>query len=107
MRDFNNVWEEILRHNKKTIKTLTRKKPNQIIDITPDGDIIVTTEDGTDTVKKAWVEQAWNTLVENTIIVDDDLPAPARHRSSFIMALLSKLDGVQAKQAIRLKKDKR
>lgn len=57
--------------------------------------LIVKTSHGINTVKKEWVEAAWNVLNKNEKLAAKDIPGSGRYRSSFIMAILSNLSYVE------------
>lgn len=95
--NFNYVWQDILSiiEDCNTIKTLTSRKPNVIENVVPEG-LLVTDSSSSQLVKKEWIKNIWDTLVKKGSITADDIPGPARIRSSFIMALLAGLDYVKS-----------
>jgi hypothetical protein len=98
MKDFENVWEEIIKliEINNRIETISSKKTNVIEKITPEGLLVTTDKSRLKLVRKEWIEDAWLALLNKKMIIADDIPGRARYRSSFIMALLSKLDYVKA-----------
>lgn len=46
-------------------------------------------------MQKEWIKTTWDVLYRNRQMVADDILGTARYRSSFIMALLTKLDGIR------------
>lgn len=98
MKPFNIVWNDILstlKENDHVVITLIQGKKNTINNITEDG-LIVTTKSAPQLISKKWVEDTWNALNQKTVLAADDIPDRARHRSSFIMALLAQLPYVKA-----------
>lgn len=95
--DFNDVWNEIINkvHAGDVIYTLMHHAPNTIVDINEKGIIVKTNGNEPKLVQKEWIKTTWDVLYRNRQMVAGDIPGRARYRSSFIMALLTKLDGVR------------
>lgn len=96
--NFNYVWQDILSiiEECNTIETLTSKKPNVIENVAPEGLLVTTDSSSSQLVKKEWIKSAWEALVKKGSITAEDIPGPARIRSSFIIALLASLEYVGA-----------
>jgi len=96
--NFNYVWQDILSiiEDCNIIETLTSKKPNVIENVAPEGLLVTTDSSSSQLVKKEWIKSAWEALVKKSSITADDIPGPARIRSSLIMSLLAGLDYVGA-----------
>ncbi|WP_284640788.1 HNH endonuclease [Paenibacillus silviterrae] len=98
MKPFNIVWNDILsvlKENDHVVITLIQGKKNIVNKVTEDG-FFVTTKSAPQLVWKEWIEDTWNALVKETSLTAEDIPGRARHRSSFIMALLAQLPYVKA-----------
>ena len=72
---------------------LDRHCQNVIVGKSPDG-LIVTTKGDPELVEREWIKTVRDTLEQNRTIKADDIIGTARYRSSFIMALLAKLEYV-------------
>lgn len=94
--DFEQAWEEIkeIINKDNVIYTLARKKPNTVLGILETG-LLVLTKDKPELVNKEWIEAAWDALMQNKRLTAEDIPFQGKYRSSFIMALLSKLSYVK------------
>ena len=93
MKPFKNVWDDILaalESNDHVVRTLVQGKKNIVNSITEDG-LLVTTKSAPQFVSKDWIQDAWNALNGKKSLTAEDIPGHGRHRSSFIMALLSLL----------------
>ncbi len=89
---FNEVWDHLrdLFGGGKDIYTLARGAKNHVR-VNSSGAIEVSTNKGNDTLSRDWLEQAWQLIAAIGILSEESLPAPIKYRSSFIMAILSKL----------------
>ncbi|MFX0072471.1 MAG: hypothetical protein ACFFAO_15410, partial [Candidatus Hermodarchaeota archaeon] len=77
-----------------TIYTLRQQKANQILEINDMG-ILVETEKGTELVKIEMIEKAWENLVKDGVLYRDE-HEKSTYRSSFILALFSQFDFIEA-----------
>lgn len=98
MKSFEDVWDDILIliQDDGIVYTLTEGKKNTVQGIIPEGLLVSTDKGKSKLVKKDWIKDTWDALALKRAIVADDIPGRARYRSSFIMALLSKLSYIKS-----------
>lgn len=89
-----------------TIFTLKQQKANEILEINDNG-ILVNTEKGTELIKIGWIKQAWENLVNDSVLYRDE-HEKSTYRSSFILSLFSQFDFIdtssKGRLSIKLKK---
>jgi len=90
--DFSRVWADLGRiiGSGIGVRTLARGVVNRVNWLGDDG-IQVITDRGSDTLPKSMFEDTWDTLVRRGILAADDMPSPARFRSTAICAILAQL----------------
>jgi hypothetical protein len=94
--NFDKAWQELLKsiNGNNEILTLSDRKVNKIEKIELDK-LTITTVHGTDTISIEWIKSAWEVLNQSKTLTAADIPGSAKHRSSFILALLSKLESAR------------
>ena len=93
---FNEFWLKIQDKFDPPIEiyTLRQQRANKILEINDNG-ILVETERGTELVKIELIKKAWDNLVEERVLYRDE-HEKSTYRSSFILALFSQLDFIEA-----------
>lgn len=101
--NFEKVWEDLTNMLSQTpeIRTLSKEKLNEIESIDISG-IGVKTEKGTDKIPREKIEFAWKNLVQDGELYQRD-HHKATYRSSFILALFSRLDYIKVNKEGALK----
>lgn len=105
---FDELWVKIQRAIEPpiTIFTLKRQKANEILEINDFG-ILVKTEKGTKLIKKEWIKQAWENLVNDGVLFRNE-HEKSSYRSSFILSLFSRFNFIETstkgRLSIKLKK---
>ncbi len=95
---FEDIWKILAEifETKKTINTLSKKKPNKIKLINKNG-IEVETEKGINLVKKKIIKHAWKYLAKDGYLYQKDYKK-STYRSSFMLALFYQLPFVEIKE---------
>ncbi len=95
-KTFEDLWIDIISliEYDNIIFTLVHNKRNEVVEILPDEGLLVVTKNKPELIKKVWIENAWDALYAQKYLFAVDIPGQGKYRSSFITALLARLDYV-------------